>query len=258
MSFFGELNRRNVVRMAVLYVVAGWVVLQIADVLLEPLGLPDWTFRLVLGLLLLGFPFALIFAWVFELTPEGLKRERDIGPGRSVVRQTGNKMNVAIIVLLVLAIAGLVVDRILPERSVGPERGAELERSAGPERAAAPAGEAQAATVQEPVAAEPPAAAEPLHFLRYTALAIFQHVLGDPQKAQQQLDAMVLESGDSAAYQYAQIYAQWGETDNALTWLETAVRIRDPGILQVANDRLFISLRGEPRFQQVLRAAGHL
>ena len=78
MSFFAELKRRNVIRMAVLYIVAGWVVLQIADVLFDPLGLPAWTFRMVLGLLLLGFPLALIFAWVFEMTPEGLKRERDI------------------------------------------------------------------------------------------------------------------------------------------------------------------------------------
>jgi tetratricopeptide (TPR) repeat protein len=103
----------------------------------------------------------------------------------------------------------------------------------------------------------PLAEAEPLGFLRYTALAIFYHVLGKPQEAQQQLDAMLLDSGDSAAYQYGQVYAQWGETDRALTWLETAVRIRDPGILQVANDRLFIPLRDEPRFQQVLRDAGH-
>jgi tetratricopeptide (TPR) repeat protein len=104
----------------------------------------------------------------------------------------------------------------------------------------------------------PLAEAEPLHFMHYTALAIFHHVLGDPQKAQQQLDTLLLESGDSAAYQYGQIYAQWGETDKALTWLEKAVRIRDPGIVQVANDRLLVPLRGEPRFQQVLRDAGHL
>jgi serine/threonine-protein kinase len=171
MSFLGELKRRNVVRMALLYVVAGWVLLQIADVLFDPLGLPEWTFRLVFGLLLLGFPFALIFAWVFELTPEGLKRERDIDPGRSVVQQTGNKMNVAIIVLLVLAIAGLVVDRVLPERSAGPERGV------GSERAAAPAGEPQAVTVQEPVAAEPPAAADEGSI----AVLPFVNMSGDPE-----------------------------------------------------------------------------
>jgi len=114
MTFFSELKRRNVVRMAVLYVVASWVVLQIADVLFDPLGLPDWTFRLVLILLLLGLPFALIFAWVFEMTPEGLKRERDIDRSASVVAHTGRKMNSLIVILLLVAIAGLVFNRFMP------------------------------------------------------------------------------------------------------------------------------------------------
>jgi serine/threonine-protein kinase len=121
MSLFNELRRRNVFRIALLYVVAGWVVLQIADVLFDPLGLPEWTFRLVLGLLLLGFPFALILAWVFELTPDGLKRERDVDRSRSVTQQTGRKMNLVIAILLVVAIAGLALDRLLPEPSAPPE-----------------------------------------------------------------------------------------------------------------------------------------
>jgi tetratricopeptide (TPR) repeat protein len=104
----------------------------------------------------------------------------------------------------------------------------------------------------------PLAEAEPLRILHDTALAIFHHTQGDRQTAQQELDRMILEYADSAAYQYGQIYATWGETDKALTWLETAVRIRDPGIVQVANDRLLSPLRGEPRFQQVLRDTGHL
>ena len=78
MSLFEELKRRNVIRMAVLYGIASWLILQIADVLFDQLGVPGWAFRLVLGLLALGFPFALIFSWVFELTPEGIKREREI------------------------------------------------------------------------------------------------------------------------------------------------------------------------------------
>jgi len=114
-SLFEELKRRNVIRMGLLYIVAGWVVLQIADVLFDPLDLPAWAFRLVLGLLLLGFPFALIFAWVFELTPEGLKREKDADPGRSITPRTGQKMNTVIVVLLVVAIAGLALDRMVPE-----------------------------------------------------------------------------------------------------------------------------------------------
>ena len=599
MSFLAELQRRNVVRMAVLYVVAGWVVLQIADVLFKPLGLPDWTFRLVLGLLLLGFPLVLIFAWVFELTPEGLKRERDIDRSASIVQHTARKMNIVIAVLLVLAIAGLVADRLVPESSEPAPATAPLAASGQPAGDAAPPGplagdpsiavlpfvnmsgdpdneyfsdglteellntlvrigglkvtgrtssfafkgqgrdlreigrllnvanvlegsvrkagnrvrvtaqlvktsdgyhlwsetfdrelddifaiqqeiagqvtqalhvallggaadapapvsatrdarayeeflrglyiwqrnpddrealdrtrkhfeaalaidaayvdgywgmfqvwdrmnrnghgafteslermryyaaklerlsptsdrtlsaaarnalvdydyQRSVARLEEAVARYPASAivqgeygnvltilgrhdeaiaaidraarldplslevmrwksfvmhrmgdcdgaeevmqrateiepsvgrfryylamclfettgnldralplaeAEPLRILHDTALAIFHHAQGDRQTAQQELDRMLLEYADSAAYQYGQIYAMWGETDKALTWLETAVRIRDPGILQVANDRLFIQLRGEPRFRQVLRDAGFL
>jgi len=116
MSFFAELKRRNVVRMAVLYAVAAWVLLQIADVLFDQLGVPPWAFRLVLGLLILGFPLALIFSWVFELTSDGVKRTREVDPGQSGVQQTGQRMNVLIVVLLLVAIGGLIADRLIPER----------------------------------------------------------------------------------------------------------------------------------------------
>ena len=114
MSFITELKRRNVVRMALLYAVAGWVILQIADVLFEQLGVPPWAFRLVFGLLVLGFPIALIFSWIFELTPEGVKRTGDVAPGESVVGQTGQRMNLLIVVLLVIAIGLLVANRFSP------------------------------------------------------------------------------------------------------------------------------------------------
>ncbi len=152
MSFFGELKRRNVIRMALLYIVAGWVLLQIADVLFDPLGLPAWTFRMVLGLLLLGFPLALIFAWVFEMTPEGLKRERDIDRSASAVAHTGRKMNTVIVVLLVVAIAGLVIDRLIPESGQPPAAATAV---TGPERAAADAGTREAAAADTSIAVLP-------------------------------------------------------------------------------------------------------
>jgi len=118
MSFLSELKRRNVVRMGVLYIVASWLVLQISDVIFDPLGVPAWVFRLLLSLLALGFPFALIFSWIFELTPEGLKRERDIDRSQSIVHETGHRMNTVIVVLLVLAIVGLIADRLVPENRI--------------------------------------------------------------------------------------------------------------------------------------------
>lgn len=116
MSFLEELKRRNVVRMAVLYGAASWLILQISDVLFDQLGVPGWAFRLVLGLLILGFPVALILSWVFELTPGGLKREREIDRQHSITQQTGRKINNLIVVLLVLAIGGLIADRLIPEK----------------------------------------------------------------------------------------------------------------------------------------------
>ncbi len=89
-----------------------------------------------------------------------------------------------------------------------------------------------------------------------TALAILHHRLGDLRSAQDQVDNMVTAYGDSASYQYGQIYTQWGEIDTALSWLETAWEIRDPGLLQAARDGLLNPLRDEPRFKKVLESAG--
>ena len=113
MSFLSELKRRNVIRVAVLYGVASWVLLQVGDLLFGALGVPTWGIRLLLGLLLLGFPLALIFAWVYELTPEGLKREHEVEPNASVTAQTARKLNLLVIVLLVAAMVLVVADRFL-------------------------------------------------------------------------------------------------------------------------------------------------
>ena len=114
-----ELRRRNVFRVAAVYAVAGWLLLQVADVLFAVLGVPDWGLRLVLGLLLLGFPVVAIFAWVFELTPEGIKRESEVDRTQSVVERTGNKLNVAIVVLLAAAVTLLVLEHFGGERDNG-------------------------------------------------------------------------------------------------------------------------------------------
>ncbi len=115
MSFFGELKRRSVTRVAVLYGVASWLILQIADVLFPNLGAPDWAFGLVLGLLLLFFIPVLIFAWVYEMTPEGLRKEKERDPDRPIDNQTGTKTNTVTIVLLLLVIGLVILDRMNPQ-----------------------------------------------------------------------------------------------------------------------------------------------
>jgi len=118
MSLFQELKRRNVIRIAILYLVSSWVLLQLADVLSSLLNAPDFAGSIVVMLLILGFFPALIFAWVYEMTPEGLKREADVDRSQSATPATGKKINTVIVVLLVIAIGGLITDRLIPEPGV--------------------------------------------------------------------------------------------------------------------------------------------
>jgi len=115
MSFFAELKRRHVFKMALLYIVASWLILQVADVLFPNLGAPDWAFKLVVGLLILFFIPVLIFSWAYEVTPEGLQKDKDAESSREHSERFGRRMNILIAVLLVLAIGGLVLDRLIPE-----------------------------------------------------------------------------------------------------------------------------------------------
>lgn len=101
MSLFQELKRRNVFRVGLAYAVAGWLVLQLTDVLSELLDLPATVGPIVVALVAIGFPLALVFAWAFELTPEGVKRESDVAGDRSITRSTGRTLDRAIIVMLV-------------------------------------------------------------------------------------------------------------------------------------------------------------
>ena len=103
-AVWGELKRRNVVRVAVAYAVVSWLILQLTDVLMPLLALPEWVDRLVFLLLVIGFPVALIFAWAFELTPEGLKKEKDVDRTESITQNTGRKLDFAIIAVLAVAL----------------------------------------------------------------------------------------------------------------------------------------------------------
>ena len=119
MSLFAELKRRNVFRVAVAYLVFGWFVLQIGDVLFPALHLPEWVITLVAVLLAMGFIPALIVSWVYELTPEGLKRESEVDPSKSIAPQSARRLNVITVAMLAL-VAGLVLfDRLWPEETVG-------------------------------------------------------------------------------------------------------------------------------------------
>jgi TolB-like protein len=115
MSFFEELKRRNVVRVGLAYVVIGWLLAQVAEFAFENFGAPEWVLRSFVVVLLLGLPVALIFAWAFEMTPEGLKREKDVDRSQSITPQTGRKLDRLIISVLAIAVVVLVGERFIPD-----------------------------------------------------------------------------------------------------------------------------------------------
>ena len=105
-NFFAELKRRNVYKVAVAYAVASWLLIQIATQVFPFFEIPNWAVRLVVLLLIAGFPVALIFSWAFEITPEGIKRESEIPSDKSIARHTGRKI-VALTIALAVLSAGL-------------------------------------------------------------------------------------------------------------------------------------------------------
>jgi len=125
-GLFEELKRRNVFKVGTAYVVLAWLVAQVTDVFLEPLGAPEWVIKTILVLLIAGLPVVLLFAWAYELTPEGLKREKDVDRSQSITQQTGQKLNLAIIAILVLALGYFAWDKFVLE----PDRHPEHEQSA--------------------------------------------------------------------------------------------------------------------------------
>jgi len=154
MPLIAELKRRNVIRVGVAYAIVAWLLLEVASVIFPGLHLPDWTLTFLIVLVAAGFPLALILAWAFELTPEGLKREAEVDRTESTTRTKGRKLDFAIIGLLALAVVFLVVDNYVLE--------------AEPERAE--------------VAAEQIPAAEPVEREKSIAVLPFVNMSSDPEQ----------------------------------------------------------------------------
>src|SRR5262245_3811513 len=103
------------------YLALGWVITQVAGTMAQYLRLPEWTVPMVIMIGVIGFPCALIFSWVYELTPEGLKRESEIDRSASITTQTGRKLDYVIVGLLVAAIAMFALERFAPRSKVTEE-----------------------------------------------------------------------------------------------------------------------------------------
>lgn len=136
-KLFTELRRRNVFRVAGVYAVVGWLIAQAAVLLETSLGLPRWFDGVIVSALLLGFPLAVIFAWIYELTPEGLKRTAAVPENESIAPKTGRKLDFAILAGLGLVLITVVADRLMPPSLTRPtsaphnEAGASLHPAEG-------------------------------------------------------------------------------------------------------------------------------
>ena len=115
-NFFAELKRRNVYKVAVAYAVVGWLLIQAASILLPTFEAPPWAMKVLVLVIVIGFPVALIFSWAFEITPEGIRLESEIEPNKSIKRGTGRKI-VAVTIALAVVAAGLFVYQLVRSKS---------------------------------------------------------------------------------------------------------------------------------------------
>ncbi len=115
-SLFAELRRRNVFKAAAAYLALGWVITQVTSTVAPALHLPDWIVPVVVWIGVIGFPFVIMFSWIYELTPEGLKRESEVDRSASITHITSRRLDYIGISLLVLAIGLFAFDRFVPRR----------------------------------------------------------------------------------------------------------------------------------------------
>ncbi len=119
MSLFNELKRRNVFRVAVGYIVSSWLLVQVADLVLENIGSPDWVIQTIMLVIALGFPVVVFFSWAYEVTPEGIKRESEIDRSQSITHVTGRKLDYSILVVVILALGYFIWETQFSDRGPG-------------------------------------------------------------------------------------------------------------------------------------------
>jgi TolB-like protein len=195
-------------------VVVAWLTIQVADVVLDNFGAPAWIFRVLMFLLAIGFPFAIIFAWAFELTPDGLKRENEVDRTASIAPQTGKKLDRVIIAVLLAALGYFVYDKfvVATDRSASQPVPA---LQAGPKGSSEPAAKAAA----DPAAEAAPEPAVPAVSDRSIAVLPFVNMSADP----------------------AQEYFSDGVTEEIINAL-----VRIPGLSVAARTSVF-ALKGQKR-----------
>lgn len=114
MALFKEMHRRNVFRVAALYLVVSWFILKTTHILIDLAGFSVWLRYGFEILLAIGLPLVLWFAWVYEITPDGIKRESDVEPDKSITSLTARKIDSAILIVIIIAVSVVLIDRFGP------------------------------------------------------------------------------------------------------------------------------------------------
>src|SRR2546423_5703184 len=125
-NFFSELKRRNVYKIAVAYVVVAWLLIQAASILFPTFEAPTWVMKVFVTIVILGFPVALVFSWAFEITPEGIKRESEVAPDRSITSYTGRKIVGLTIVFAAIAAGLMIFQFVRPTAAIKSRNGSAL------------------------------------------------------------------------------------------------------------------------------------
>ena len=229
MSFWAELKRRNVVKVATAYIIVAWLIAQLVGVINDPLNLPDWFDTTVLVLLGLGLPIAVLFAWIFELTPQGLKVTNEVPLEQSIRHLTGQKLNYIVTGLLAAAVLFLVIDRMLDDRGPAVAAAPPSEPVAPP----APAVSVSATPVRQKVAVLPCDNLSPNADDSFFAAGIHEEILNQLAKIRS-----LLIVARSSVMQYAQnrpAVPQIARELNATAVLEWSVRYAGDDVLVTAQ-----------------------
>ena len=110
-SLFSELKRRNVFRVGIAYIVVAWLIVQVLDVMLPTFGAPDWVQKVLILIVGLGLPISLLFAWAYEMTPQGVMKTEDVDRSDSITSSTGQRLNYVVIAVLIMALGFFIWER---------------------------------------------------------------------------------------------------------------------------------------------------
>jgi hypothetical protein len=253
-SFFAELKRRNVYKVAVAYAVVGWLLVQVTTQVFPFFEIPNWAVRLVVLAIAIGFPIALVIAWAFELTPEGLKRTEDVDLAAAAQRPRHRAWIFVVIIAGAMSLGLFFLGRITaPGKQSGANEVSSKSIAVLPFVNMSSDKEQEYFSVAEALAA---AERETSEFARLVVCAVALWNLDRKSEADTALGTLISDDADVGAFQIAEVYSSRGDKDKAFSWLERARRQQDGGLAYYPNDPLLDPIRSDPRWMAFQRSMG--